>query len=164
VSSAPRVRAAAPEDAAALARLRFAFRAEIAPPREPMDAFMIRAIPWFHRHLIDPAWRGWVATIREAIVGHVFVQRIEKVPNPVGEAESLAYLTNFYVSPAHRGAGIGTGLLEAARADCMQDDVETIFLRPTGRSAELYLRNGYRIADFLERVPGGVTPGDPRAR
>lgn len=122
-----------------------------------MDIFLLRGIPWFRRRLTDPAWRGWVAIVDEAIIGHVFIQRIEKVPNPVGEAEGLAYLTNFYVVPIHRGAGIGTRLLEEARTACAMDKVETVFLRPTERSVGLYRRNGYEAADFLERMPDLVT-------
>jgi predicted N-acetyltransferase YhbS len=93
----------------------------------------------------------------EEIVGHVFVQFVEKIPNPVPEAETLAYLTNLYVAPPLRNQGIGALLLRAALAACDAMDVETVFLRPSAGSVPLYRRHGFVDAALLER---SATPHD----
>jgi ribosomal protein S18 acetylase RimI-like enzyme len=48
------------------------------------------------------------------LVGNLWLQLIEKIPNPTTEPEQHAYVTNFYVTEAARGQGIGTMLLSAA--------------------------------------------------
>ena len=113
---------------------------------------MARAAPWIAAQLAGDTWRAWVAVDAGGeIVGHVFMQFVEKVPNPVPEAEMLAYLTNLYVAPALRNHGIGALLLQAALAACDDMDVETVFLRPSKGSVPLYLRHGFMDAALLER-------------
>jgi ribosomal protein S18 acetylase RimI-like enzyme len=155
-----RIRPAAPADGPRLAALRYRFRAELAPPAEAEVAFVARAAAWFAAHLALPAWRGWVA-LDEAgeIVGHVLLQLIEKVPNPVVEAEMIAYITNLYVCPEQRGRGVGERLLRAALAACPADSVDTVILWPSAQSVTLYRRAGFQSpATLLEHplhAPGG---------
>jgi GNAT superfamily N-acetyltransferase len=146
------VRSATVEDARMLAVLRYRFRAETGQPVESEEAFVARAAPWLARRLERASWRAWVALDAAGIiVGHVFIQFVEKVPNPVPEAETLGYLTNFYVAPSQRNRGLGARLIESALAACEGMDVETVFLRPTERSVPLYRRSGFVEADLLER-------------
>jgi GNAT superfamily N-acetyltransferase len=145
------IRSAHPEDAETLARLRYQFRAEVAAPIETEVAFAARTAPWIAARLTATAWRAWVAEDGAAIVGHVFVQFVEKIPNPVPEAEALAYLTNLYTIPPLRNLGIGARLLTAALAACDAMEVETVFLRPSRGSVPLYRRNGFMDAALLER-------------
>ena len=113
---------------------------------------MARTAPWIAERLAGVAWRAWVAVDADGkIVGHVFVQFVEKIPNPAPEAETLAYLTNLYVAPPLRNQGIGALLLEAALDSCDAMDVETTFLRPSKWSVPLYLRHGFTDAALLER-------------
>jgi GNAT superfamily N-acetyltransferase len=119
---------------------------------ETEDAFVGRAAPWIAARLAGEVWRAWVAVdADEGIVGHVFVQFVEKIPNPVPESETLAYLTNLYVVPRLRNHGLGARLLQAALAACDAMDVETTFLRPSNGSVPLYLRHGFTDAALLER-------------
>lgn len=146
------VRAAAPADAEHLAILRYRFRSEFSAPIESETAFVARTTAWFADRLTDERWRGWVA-VGDAgqIVGHVFVQLVEKIPNPVPEAETLAYLTNLHVTTALRNRGIGTLLLEAAIRDCEAREAATIFLWATDESVRLYHRHGFATpATILE--------------
>jgi predicted N-acetyltransferase YhbS len=153
------IRPADAGDATALATLRYRFRAEVGTPNETGDAFVARAAPWIAARLSGDAWRAWVAVDAGGeIVGHVFVQFVEKIPNPVPEAETLAYLTNLYVVPPLRNAGIGARLLRAALAACDATDVETVFLRPSRDSVPLYRRHGFVDAALLERP---ARPYDP---
>lgn len=132
--------------------LRYRFRTEVGEPVETEEGFVARAAPWIAERLARNAWRSWVAVDADGeIVGHVFVQFVEKIPNPVPEAETLAYLTNLYVAPPLRNQGIGALLLQAALAACDVMDAETVFLRPSKGSVPLYRRHGFMDAALLER-------------
>jgi GNAT superfamily N-acetyltransferase len=137
------IRSATSADARVLAELRWEFRAGRQAPAEVHDAFVRRCTDWMRREL--PAgrpWQAWVAVNNNVIVGQVWLQTILKVPNPVGEAERHAYLSNLYVKPSERG-GIGTLLLEAALAWARSNAVDRVVLWPSPRSVNLYLRHGF---------------------
>jgi GNAT superfamily N-acetyltransferase len=160
------VRAARPADAAELARLRYEFRAAERTAAEPYERFVERATVWMRRRLEDDAsWRCFVATKDGALVGHVWVQLIEKVPNPGGdEAERHAYLTNLYVRPAARG-GTGGALLRSALDWCRRQAVDTVILWPTERSRSLYARYGFSGSGAVMSFPlrDGAPHGAPPA-
>lgn len=144
----PRIRLAGPDDAPVLARLRFAFRAELGDAVEAEDAFVARCAPWMAERLAGGgAWRCWVAEDGDAIVGHAWVQLLEKVPNPVEEREHHAYVTNCYVIPARRGGGIGGRLLSSALAWCRACGVDAVILWPSRDSRSLYGRHGFAAPD-----------------
>jgi GNAT superfamily N-acetyltransferase len=147
------IRLAEPDDAPQLAALRYRFRSELAPPTEPEAAFIDRVLPWLAEHLAHPAWRVWVAVAPDdQIIGQVFLQLITKVPNPIEEAEHLAYLTNLFVLPAYRGQGLGKRLLDTAIAACSPELVDRLILWPSLRSRALYERAGFQPpASMLER-------------
>jgi GNAT superfamily N-acetyltransferase len=138
------IRAATPGDAPQLALLRYRFRAELGQPVEDELAFVARAAPWIADALASPAWRAWVALDGAAIVGHIFLQLIAKVPNPIVEAETIGYITNLYVRPAQRNAGLGARLLHVALAACPAEAVDTVVLWPSQQSVALYRRAGFR--------------------
>ena len=90
----------------------------------------------YHATLED--WFAWIAeTLDEGgplAIGAVWMQLIEKVPNPVVEKEAHAYVTNLFVLESERGRGAGSMLLDAAVSECRAWDVDTIILWPTPRS------------------------------
>jgi GNAT superfamily N-acetyltransferase len=144
------VREATAADAAALAELRWEFRAGRAAPVESREAFIARCSQWMARELASGAWRAWVAVADGRIVGQVWVDLLEKVPNPVGERERHAYVSNLYVRPDQRG-GVGTRLLGATITWAKQSAVDRIVLWPTTRSVSLYTRAGFtRDGDVME--------------
>ena len=146
------VREATPADVAALAALRWEFRAGRQPAVENRDAFVERCSAWMRTQLESGfPWRAWVAEDARRIVGHVWLHTIDKVPNPNGEPERHAYLSNLYVTPAARG-GAGTRLLETALAWTRTHGVDHVLLWPTERSRTLYARYGFRASgEFLNR-------------
>jgi GNAT superfamily N-acetyltransferase len=150
------IRPASPADADALASLRWEFRAGRAPTIESRDAFVKRCAVWMARELApEQAWRAWVAVTDAAIVGHVWVQTIEKIPNPVQEGERHAYLSNFYVQPSARG-GTGTRMLETALAWARANGIDRVILWPSARRITLYERHGFRHqGDVMELKVGG---------
>jgi GNAT superfamily N-acetyltransferase len=146
------IRDATADDVPALAELRWEFRAGREPAVEDHDVFVERCAAWIYAHLAPRgAWRAWVADDSGRIVGHVWLQPIDKIPNPVGGRERHAYLSNLYVKPVARG-GIGTRLLETALDWACANGVDSVLLWPTPRSRTLYARHGFAATgDFLSR-------------
>jgi GNAT superfamily N-acetyltransferase len=97
----------------------------------------------------ESPWSAWLAERDDAIVGNVWVQIVEKIPNPGPESEVHAYVSNFFVTPTERNAGTGTALLNAVVAHCRSRQVDTVFLWPTERSVPLYRRTGFTVPEDL---------------
>jgi len=144
------IRPATPSDAPMLAELRWEFRAGREPAVEDRSAFLARCEAWMARELAGRSWRAWVAIDDARIVGQVWMDLIEKVPNPVGERERHAYLSNLYVQPSMRG-GLGTELLETAVAWARANAADRIILWPSERSISLYRRHAFtREGEVME--------------
>lgn len=156
------IRPATPADAFALARLRYEFRASLGGSLECEDEFIERCACWMSERLkSEGAWRCWVAQGGGRIVGNVWLQLIEKMPNPTRERERHAYLTNLFVRQAERGRGVGSMLLAAALACCEAETVHAVILWPTQRSRPLYLRHGFKppaeMVEFYVDAPGSCS-------
>ena len=144
------VRRATPNDASARAALRFAFRSSIGAAVEAEDAFVARCADWMRDRLAgDTRWRVWILEAASEPIGNIWLQLIEKLPNPVEEHETHGYVTNFFVRPEHRGGGGGSRLLKAVLAECEASSVDTIILWPTPQSRSLYERHGFRTTDAV---------------
>ena len=138
------VRLATVDDASALAALRYEFRASNKPAVERAEEFLPRCVKWMRAHLADDArWRVWVLDQAGEVVGNVWLQLVEKLPNPNVDRELHGYITNFYVRPEHRNGGAGSRMLRAVLDECERSDVDTVFLWPTERSRPLYERHGF---------------------
>ena len=147
------IREARAEDAAALASLRYEFRAELKAAAEDRDAFVERCTEWMATRLADGRWRCWVAESGEAedgvhrkMIACVWVELVEKIPNPNDEREVHAYVSSFFVEPEHRGGGLGSRLLRSVMKWCDSHGVDSMFLWPSERSRPLYERNGFEVA------------------
>ena len=148
------VRLAGPGDATVLAEMRYAFRSEMAVPTEPETQFLERVARWLADRLGGGVWTGWIACAPgepSDPVGLVLVQLIEKVPNPVPEAEAIGYVSSLYVRPRWRGRGIGGRLLTTALDFCRRSGVDNAVLWPSPRSIPLYQRHGFRsVGEVME--------------
>jgi GNAT superfamily N-acetyltransferase len=134
-----RIRLARSSDCRALAEMRYRFRAETEPVTETKSRFMRRCTSWMRKRFRSGSypWRCWVADDGKRLLGHVCVQLIEKIPNPVNEPELHAYLTNFYVIPEMRDQGLGKKLLNKALSWCRTREIDAVFcglLSRAGRS------------------------------
>jgi GNAT superfamily N-acetyltransferase len=160
----PVLRAARPTDVPALARLRYEFRSEIEPPGEEAQAFIARCSPWMEKRLGDgTAWRAWVAEGGADPGGMIWLQLVEKLPNPVAEPEWHGYVTSLYVRPEWRAAGLGSALLQAALEECDRRGVDAVFLWPTPRSRSLYERHGFGVREEVMVRGGGSRGQEPLA-
>jgi len=146
------VRRAQPDDAPRLARLRYALRVELDPPTEAEAPFVERCTRWMAEQLRRGTWCCWMATSSDAVVGTLWLQLIEKLPNPVGHRDYHGYVSSVYVVPQLRNAGVGSALLRACVAEADSRGVDALFLWPTDRSRPLYQRYGFEVRkDLLER-------------
>ncbi len=98
--------------------------------------------------LATEVWHCWVAVQAETIVGHVWLNLIEKIPNPVAEAEWHGYITNMYVQEKARG-GVGGALMDGALTWCAARDIDYIVLWPTQQSRALYGRKGFAVSSEI---------------
>ncbi len=79
------------------------------------------------------------------LLGCIWLQLVEKIPNPRAEREHHAYITSFFVKESARASGIGTRLLTAVLDWCSGQDVHEIILWPTERSRSSYQRHGFAV-------------------
>jgi len=121
-------------------------QAPAAPPApvETAAQFLPRCIEWMRRRIDDESpWRVWVLTHNDTIVGNIWLELVEKLPNPNVEREMHAYVTNFFIRPEYRNTGAGSRLLEAVLDECKRAHVDSVFLWPSDRSRPLYERYGF---------------------
>lgn len=97
----------------------------------------------------ESRWKCWVIEQSGELIGCVWVQLVEKIPNPRDEAEHHAYLTNFYLQESMRGKGVGSRLLEEVIEWCRSRNVHAVILWPSERSRGLYARQGFAVRDDL---------------
>lgn len=148
----PAIRAATPGDAPALAELRYEFRAALDPVAEDRDQFLTRCARWMRDRLATGRWRAWVAEDGGRLLGSVWLQAVEKLPNPVAEGEQYGYISSLFVRKDARAGGLGSRLLATCLAACDTERFDAVFLWPTPRSRSLYLRHGFRDdTGMLER-------------
>src|SRR5690242_13763236 len=149
------IRPAHPSDAPRLARMRYDFRAQTHGASEPHAAFVQRCAAWMTERLGDGSrWRCWVAEREDDIAGAIWVQVVEKIPNPASEPEEHAYISNFYVPESVRGTGIGSALLTTVLAWCDARPVDSVILWPSVRSRPLYERFGFTTGSGILERPG----------
>jgi GNAT superfamily N-acetyltransferase len=148
------IRPAVPADAATLAGFRYDFRADMNAAVERRSEFVERCGGWMRERLSGAGtWRCWVIEDDLGIAGQLWLQLIEKVPNPAPEFEVHGYITNVYVDPRLRGKGGGEALVRAALAYCREQRVDSVILWPTERSRSLYARHGFGTPhDMMEVV------------
>jgi len=147
------IRLAHPADAAVLAGLRYLFRSITEENIEDEIQFIARCTHWMTNHLQQSNWRCWVAEQDNTVIGALWLQLIEKIPNPTSEPEYHAYITNVFVNECARRQGIGSRLLTEALAFCQQQPVHSVILWPSEKSRALYERHGFAVrSDLLELI------------
>src|SRR5947207_15335080 len=115
-------------------------------------------------HLKEERWQCWVAEENERLIGAVWLQLVEKIPNPRAESEQHAYLTNFYIQESARGRGLGSRLLRTVIKWCESRHVHAIILWPTERSRSLYRRHGFAVReDIMELIVDAPEAESPRS-
>jgi GNAT superfamily N-acetyltransferase len=144
-------RIAAESDLDELAQMRWDFRLEESPgtPVHDRQSFLQACTAFLRQGLASQRWVYWVAVCDGAIVSHVFVQRIDKVPKPNRLDDGFGYVTNVYTRPAHRGRGIGSELMARVIAWAQAQDLECLLVGPSDASVRFYERVGFRWNEDL---------------
>ena len=142
----PTIRAATLTDVDELARLRWDLRVEYGTPASAAFAEFLDVFRAFARDVFaGDAWRAWVVEGEERLVGCVWLQLVEKVPHPSRARweRPVGYVTNMYVEPSLRDAGLGRRLLEVAVREARERGVDGVLLWPSERSVPFYRRAGF---------------------
>jgi len=146
----PLIRFAKASDARELAELRWALRSSTGTATESRSHFIERCTAWMEERLSkDDRWHCWVAEQDGELQGAVWLQLVEKIPNPRAETEHHAYVTNFYVNDSARGRGLGSRLLRNLIHWFESREVHAVILWPTDRSRSLYQRHGFAVRDDI---------------
>jgi GNAT superfamily N-acetyltransferase len=156
-----RIRLAMSDDCRALAEMRYRFRAETEWVTETKSRFVRRCTSWMRKHFCVGScpWRCWVLDDGKRLLGHVCVQLIEKIPNPVkDEPELHAYVTNFYVVPEMRDRGFGKRLLNKALSWCRSRGTDAVILWASPASKSLYRRCGFDAPSDIFELRDGASP------
>lgn len=145
------IRLASAADVATLARLRYELRSSSQQAVENEEAFLARCESWMRERVGSggEAWQCWIAERETQVVGAVWAQLVEKIPNPAAEPESYVYLTSFYVREEYRSTGIGSQLLTAVVEWSRSQNAQMIILWPTEESKRFYLRHGFSFPNDL---------------
>ena len=147
------IRLASAGDAVTLARLRLELRSSSHKIVEDEQTFLERCESWMSERLRKGSgWQCWMAESDASVMGAVWAQLIEKIPNPVAEPEFYVYLTNFYVRAEYRSEGVGAQLLAAVLEWSKSKSAERVILWPTDRSRTFYLRHGFSFADDMMQL------------
>ncbi|MEW2356508.1 GNAT family N-acetyltransferase [Spirillospora sp. NPDC029432] len=129
------MRLARPTDAKALAELRWVFKQEDHDGRPSQEARPLeQAECWIRDRLDSGRWLAWVAESGGRICGHVFLQLVERMPEPYARNAPIGYVTNFFVTPSHRDRGIGAALLEAMQRHAEKAQLDTLIAWPSDRA------------------------------
>ena len=138
-----------PADYRAIATLRWQLKAEESSQASEgqKQAFLRR----YQRHLQESEKDGrtvhWVIDDGDTIVGVMTVRIVPKEPSPVEDSAAWGYLTNSFVTPAHRNRGLGTRLIEAIKAWAKDSGLELLIVWPSDASYRFYRRAGFKGRD-----------------
>jgi len=134
-----------PDDLARLAALRSVWAAEQDPGRPDDPEFAATYSDWADA---NPR-KFFVAELDGELVGMLNLLVFERMPKPGKEPSCWVYLGNVYVLPAHRNAGIGAGLVQAAIGFSRGINAVRMVLSPSSDSRRFYARLGFRPAEEL---------------
>ena len=144
----PAIELATTDDIQELARLRWELYAEQEGDlAESPDAYRERFANFARSALTSGDWRSWVARDGGRLLAAVWLHTVPRVPVPGKRAGPIGYLTNVYVVPEHRNAGLGAQLLDRLKAWCGEQGYSVVIVWPTERSRPFYRRSGFDRSD-----------------
>jgi GNAT superfamily N-acetyltransferase len=159
----PQIGPATIDDVPELARLRWELYAEQnGDHAEPFEAYVERFARFAGSALASEDWRAWVARTDDGLVGAMWLHTVHRVPVPGMRDGPIGYLTNVYVVPEHRNAGLGAQMLDRVDAWCRQRRFSLVIVWPTERSRSFYRRGGFDRPD--EPLVMDIAPDSPLER
>lgn len=159
-SPEPSIGTATLDDVPELGRLRWELYAEQdGEPAESPETYADRFRRFVAERLGSDDWRCWVAREGDRLVGAMWLHTVHRVPVPGKRAGPIGYLTNVYVAPEHRNAGLGARMLDRAKAWCADEGFSVVIVWPSERSRSFYHRGGFDRSD--EPLVLDVRPDPP---
>jgi GNAT superfamily N-acetyltransferase len=148
------IRPAAPGDADELARLRWDFSPDdVAAGRDTYPDFLVGFRRFWSEAAESGRWTVWVAEHEGRLVGNIWVEHVAKVPRPGRSADEYGYVTNVYVEPEWRNAGIGTSLLQQVLDWAQECRLEFLIVWPSEESVAYYRRQGFAPSTEALELP-----------
>jgi len=139
-------RMATPADLPQIADLRWRLRVDDAPltDRDAYDRFVADFI-----RICTEEWRTddlvhWIAADGARALAVMSIAIIRKLPSPENLRGRWGYISNSYVLPEARNAGIGRQLLTAIEGWARSEDLELLLVWPSERAYPFYERAGFR--------------------
>ncbi|MEZ5267815.1 MAG: GNAT family N-acetyltransferase [Microthrixaceae bacterium] len=108
-------------------------------------------VTWLHDH--EPSHLGVVALAGEDLVGEGWLALVDRVPTvsatPPGHLglRRSGYVQALYVTPEHRGTGIGAQMLDLLVSEARDAQLSYVSVHPSQRSFPLYRRAGFTDTD-----------------
>lgn len=99
---------------------------------------------WLEPRIADGRYFGWIAEGGGHAVGGLGMMEIDWPPHPFHPAsDKRGYVLNVFVEPEHRGQGIATALMAAAREEAKRRGLAFVVLHATEQGRPLYERLGW---------------------
>jgi GNAT superfamily N-acetyltransferase len=86
----------------------------------------------------------WIAADGEHVLAVMSIAIVRKLPSPENLRGRWGYISNSYVLPESRDAGVGRQLLTAIEAWARAEDLELLLVWPSERAYPFYERAGFR--------------------
>ncbi|RLK55189.1 GNAT family N-acetyltransferase [Actinokineospora cianjurensis] len=139
------VRKATDADMVSVALLRRRAGEEDGPVPDP--GFEAEFARWWER---ERSYREfWLAEIDDKPVGFCCLVEVTRMPKPGIRGGAWGYLSNFFVLPEHRNAGVGAALIAALLRHAEDLGYPRVVLTPSERAIPFYERAGLSPADSL---------------
>jgi GNAT superfamily N-acetyltransferase len=139
-------RIATQADLPQIADLRWRLRVDDQPvsDRAAYERFVTEFI-----HICTEEWRAdelvhWLAAEGEHVLAVMSIAIIRKLPSPENLRGRWGYISNSYVLPQARNAGVGQQLLAAIETWARAEDLELLLVWPSERAYPFYARAGFR--------------------
>ena len=134
------------DDGPTLARLRRAWSEEDGAVEDP--SFDARFTHWIEREAERRV--AWIAERSGQPVGMLNLAVFVRMPRPGRPERRWGYIANVFVLSAHRDAGVGAALLDAAVAHARDHALVRLVVNPSERSIPFYRRAGFGTSRLLQ--------------
>ena len=101
----------------------------------------------------------WLAEVSGTPVGFADLEIRVNRPEPGRPTRRWGYLDGMYVLEAHRGHGLGTGLLAAVLEHAEAEALSDVVLHPTAPAVSLYRRAGFEFVPGVQKEPMRLVSG-----